>query len=426
MQIGCCHPCRHLICMDAVYDRHRRVGNCGDACADSGSETKQHGGALFASASMAPGSQSRSAPLFKRDSSSSGECACAAPDVGLQSVASMPPRDLDAADTVHVLLQNPMMWDPSSHPGASQLPPPAVQRTEMLSLAQVSTGTVSAGSSFTRVGPRHAVEPTVVTPFWDVQRGSDDGAAPCRSAGNSSAAKRSRSGLSQRLPSLVELPGAEARCAAQDADLELDCASARDSLDGTLGQLQAQASLPGQAPLAQLTGEPGAERSPGSGQVLSTPASYAADSHAQAGMDADVDIGETIVPPGMRISTALARLRYAAPVLARVRSTVLHAATGRPEAAPQPEQVVVPRVADAEVAAAAPHEAEEWRGRRASGEQKQRGGLSVMQLLQHSKDHDRERWRRRLLSRKASYSGLLRHGSKCSNAMHIGVPHVCR
>eukprot|EP00892_Ulva_mutabilis_P007139 jgi/Ulvmu1/4798/UM020_0083.1 len=387
---------------------------------DSGSETKQHGGALFARAKVSAGSHSHSAPLFKRESSSSGECTCVAPDGGLQSVASTPQRELDAADTEHVLLQNPMIWNPSSHPAAPNLPLPVVQRAEMgQPLPHVPGGPSPAGAWFTRVVPRPQGDPLPVTPFWDMQRGSDDGAAPGRPTGNSSAAKRSRSGLSQRLPSLVELPGAEARCAAQHADLELDCASARDSLDGTLGA-PGVLSLPGQARQAMpYAAEPAALGGVDVGHGRTADAQHKGDAAASGD---DADGSGPGMPPGMRISTALARLRYAAPVLARVRSTVLHAATGRAEAAGQPQPDVTHRVADAE-ATAVPHDREVRRGQRSLGEQKQRGGLSVMQLLQHSRDHDRERWRGRLLSRKASYSGLLRPGSKCGTAMHIGRWH---
>lgn len=366
---------------------------------------------------MTGGGNSRSASLLKHQSCSSGECPSRAADLGLKS-ATMLPRELDAADTEHVLLQSTMMWDSSSHPGAAPLPLPVVQRAEMSHVAQVSHGTAPAGSWFTRVGPRHAAEAPLLTPFRDVQRASEDGSSTCRSPRHSNTAKRSRSGLSQRLPSLVELPGAEARCAAPDVDLELDCASARDSLDGTLGQIQASVSLPGQAvePMTEVAAARMAHA--GLSQFSSSSPGIGVHAH-RAG--AEQDAGEVFVPPGMMISTALARLRYAAPALARVRSTVLHAATGRLQVMARPEDYVSPQT---KASAIVPHDAVEGTGERVSGEQKQRGGLSVMQLLQHSKDHDRELWRQRLLTRKSSCSGMLQHGSKGGIAANIGA--ACR
>lgn len=365
---------------------------------------------MFAHAKLGGGSQSRSAPLLKHGTLSSVMGASPEPDSMMPSSVSEPAGILDAADTVHVLLQSPMMWDPGSHPGAAPLPQSVCRRTDAsLSVSHVASGTGPGSSSFTRVVPRQPAEPSLVLPFRDVQRASEDGgSAACRSPGGSNPAKRTRSGLSQRLPSLVELPGAEARCALQDADVELDCASARDSLDGTI-QAHTSTSLPGRGVLpvadcATVRPVPGGlsrfqSSSPGSERGLQDAC------EAEAG-------GEAVRKPGLMISTALARLQYAAPALARVRSTVLFAASGQPTAAVQQPHGDV----GVESASARGCTAEE---------QKQRGSLSVMQLLQTSKDNDRERWRARLLSRKASCSALLLRSSDSAVATHIGTASLC-
>lgn len=124
------------------------------------------------------------------------------------------------------------------------------------------------------------------------------------------------------------------------------------------------------------------------------------------------------MPPGLMISTALARLQYAAPALARVRSTVLRAANGRLTSEAQHAGQPVESSTDSAKAGACVSSG------RTSEEQKQRGSLSVMQLLQTSKDNDRERWRSRLLNRKASCSGLLRT-SNAAIATHIGMFFSC-
>lgn len=358
---------------------------------------------------MGQGVQSRSAPLLTRGSCSSTEGV--SPILG-SAAPSAAQVQLDAADTVHVLLKNQMMWDPSSHPGAAPLPQPVggCERADPCDpcVSQISSGTGPGSSSFTRVVPRHAAEAPLITPFRDVQRASDDGtAAVCRSPGSSNPGKRTRSGLSQRLPSLVELPGAEARCALQDSGVELDCASARDSLDGTI-HAHTSVSLPSRGPLPTTDSAAARPVAGGlSGYSSSSPGAAASLQDTGAAVGAE----EPLLQPGIVISTALARLQYAAPALARVRATVTRAASGT-----QP--------AHGQAAAAAP-----WPGTgpseavvsgtgRTSEEQKQRGSESVMQLLQTSNDHDRERWRSRLLNRKASCTGLLR-ASNGSIATHI-------
>lgn len=381
-------------------------------CAECGSETKQHGGALFARAKLGQGTQSRSAPLLKQDSCSSAEGASPVTQSAALSELSGPPGQLDAADTVHVLLHNPMMWDPSSHPGAVPLPQPVGRRADAApSVTQMSSGPGPAGSSFTRVASWQAVDASLVTPFRDVQRASEDGSsAVCRSPGGSNPAKRTRSGLSQRLPSLVELPGAEARCAAQDIDMELDCTSARDSLDGMI-QAHTAASLPGRGCSVPMTDFAVARPAQGGLSCVSSSSPGVGPSLHDTGAGS---LEEPVMPPGLMIYTALARLQYAAPALARVRSTVLRGATGRlaAEARHASEHVEACRDSVKVDACAS--------SGRISEEQKQRGSLSVMQLLQTSKDNDRERWRSRLLNRKASCSGMMRT-SNAAIATHIGV-----
>ena len=351
------------------------------ARADTGSEVKQHGGAFFAKTMSTPQLHSHSATgLDTMDdvSQMSQESQDPATPGGNSSSTNgnNAMRCLDAADTEHILLSCPLMWRNSSDrniqaqlwPAQGISPPSAAHQMAAAASSNIFSRAVARSPLEASSAPQaggHWLSPT--------SRFSEEGLN--HSPVDRMCAKRTRSGLSLsvRLPSLVELPGAEARCAAQDIS---HAGSAPAYHVAMVDLATARAAHAG---LSQFS--------------LSSPgdtlgAANSAGNHAEeAGKGGQVSAGESL-------AIAIAATKFSTPVLTRIRQSVTcgkrdtqSSAELTPSAANDMEQVATVRAPE---------------GSSRVSDQKQRGGRKVLQLLESTQESMRSKWHQQLLCERTS------------------------
>jgi hypothetical protein len=290
------------------------------AHAGAGSEIKQHGGCFFAhgiikaqhflSGSVSARSQSQSlTPECTEDASPSVPSICDSPRH--HPADRRPCGRVDAADTEHVLLENSMMWDPARRSSSDSMRAACEENLVSTSVEHADDTAVRSPVS------------SVVQTFARVQLESVGGVsslmsrpARCNSA---AALKRSRSGLSNRLPSLVELP--------MEEDAGISHSSRTSSIGSPNADMQGtkSVSLPGIWGRCSLTQEISAGGcDAGSNFSLSSPGAV----HGNlAGHQARGDAHDAT--SSTAITDALARASHSAPMLSLVRAALCKAAFGQ-------------------------------------------------------------------------------------------------
>jgi hypothetical protein len=282
-----------------------------------GAEIKQHGGCFFAQGVIKaqhyiPGSLSQSPSATAEDAS---------PSALSQSISPRRSDDgrysrLDAADTEHVLLQSPLMW----HPARQVRDDPAGAGSE-----ENSEAPSESAKDPERV-PVSSVLKTLARVHLETGGASSSVALPSRATARcngASAPKRSRSGLSTCLPSLVELPMEE------DAGISLSNGSTPSfgSPFGAHMHGSKSVSLPGICSRSSLTADYGASGcDAGSNFSLSSPGAV----HGNLGVTgAPATAEDRAATAGTGITEALSHASRSAPMLSLVRAALCKAKFGQ-------------------------------------------------------------------------------------------------
>lgn len=369
--------------------------------ADTGSEVKQHGGAFFAKTMSTPLLHNHSATALdvmddsRRFSEESQEVGGNSPGGNSSATGNTTTRSLDAADTEHILLSCPLMWRKNSERNG-QAQAGNVQGQTPCAAPQHMYTTSSTAHVFSRAVARSPLEASsgLACRDWLTHNPRLSEEVLPHSPVDRMCAKRTRSGLSVRLPSLVELPGAEARCAAQDA-----------SPDGGSGHAHHRSYChAGSAPVSVLPGahidmaELAAARSAHAGLsqfsmsspdgVLGAP-ELMGNSVEEATGDAKFSAGETL-------AVAIAAAKFSTPVLTRIRQSVV---CGERDTQSSAEPAPTP---DSTGQGPAQGVAMGVQGRPCVSDQKQRGGLKVLQLLETTQEDMRTKWLQQLLCQRTS------------------------
>ena len=300
-----------------------RCGSHWRACADTGTEVKQHGGGFF-SQGIASAQTLLSSGSETRSLSASVHASQATSDAASSPVVVSPMKDqakMDAADTEHVLLGGRMMWDPSAALVSSPEGSADGGVSGRIFAAPQGNASSDAASPVARVVARLQLEPN-----GNAAAALANARACGTGAAHSMAPKRSRSGLSNRLPSLVELPMEEDEAERVGGG----CAGGR----GTQFDMRETKSVSVPGGWTRSVTEEAAARGgagPGRGQYSSSSPGLAvrSDLGGQGGHRCSADASSSGEHDNAALVLALARAARNAPMLSLVRAAMCKAAFGQ-------------------------------------------------------------------------------------------------